>query len=103
MMLCSLLSYLDRQILAILSPVILAETHMSVQTYTEIVLAFSIAYMIGNPLWGAILDRIGTRLGMTLAVSIWTVASASHAVMSGFVGFAAARAVLGFGEGATFP
>ena len=103
MMLCSLLSYLDRQILAILSPSILAETHMSVETYTKIVLAFSVAYMIGNPFWGAVIDRIGLRIGMTMAVGIWTVASASHAVMSGFAGFAAARAVLGFGEGATFP
>ena len=103
MMLCSLLSYLDRQILAILSPSILAETHMNVETYTNIVLAFSVAYMIGNPFWGAVIDRIGLRVGMSAAVGIWTVASASHAVMSGFAGFAAARAVLGFGEGATFP
>jgi ACS family hexuronate transporter-like MFS transporter len=40
---------------------------------------------------------------MLLAVSIWTVASASHALTAGFLGFLLARAMLGFGEGATFP
>ncbi len=40
---------------------------------------------------------------MLLAVGMWTVASMSHAWMATFVGFALARAVLGFGEGATFP
>ena len=49
------------------------------------------------------LDRFGLRLGMLLAVSIWTVASASHAVAAGFLGFVLVRAMLGFGEGATFP
>ncbi len=103
MMLCSLLSYLDRQTLAVLSPMILAEFKFSAETYSQIISAFSFAYMFGNPLWGALLDRIGLRRGMTLAVTIWTIASGAHALLAGFVGFAVARAVLGFGEGATFP
>ena len=49
------------------------------------------------------LDFVGLRVGMLLAVAIWTGASASHALMGSFAGFAAARAVLGLGEGATFP
>jgi ACS family hexuronate transporter-like MFS transporter len=40
---------------------------------------------------------------MSIAVSLWTLASAAHAFAGSFLGFAAARAVLGFGEGATFP
>jgi ACS family hexuronate transporter-like MFS transporter len=40
---------------------------------------------------------------MLIAVGIWTAASMSHAWMTTFVGFALARAVLGLGEGATFP
>ncbi|MEO8096643.1 MAG: MFS transporter [Acidobacteriota bacterium] len=103
MMACSWLSYVDRQILAVLSPTILADTGMSTQTYATVVSAFSFAYMIANPLWGSLLDFIGLRTGMLVAVGVWTVASGSHAAMSGFWGFAAARALLGFGEGATFP
>src|SRR5579864_1066301 len=103
MMLCSWLSYVDRQILAVLSPTILKDTGMTAQSYAEVVSAFSIAYMIANPLWGSILDYVGMRIGMLAAVTLWTVASTSHAWMAGFVGFAAARALLGLGEGATFP
>jgi MFS transporter, ACS family, hexuronate transporter len=103
MMLCSWLSYVDRQILAVLSPEILRDTGLSAQSYTEIVSAFSIAYMIANPLWGSILDFVGLRLGMMAAVALWTAASSAHTWMRGFPGFAAARAFLGLGEGATFP
>lgn len=102
-MLCSWLSYVDRQVLAVLSPMILHDTHLSVAAYTEAGAAFSVMYMIANPLWGSILDRIGLRLGMLMAVGIWTAASVSHAWVGGLLGFATARAVLGFGEGATFP
>jgi MFS transporter, ACS family, hexuronate transporter len=103
MMACSLLSYLDRQTLAQLSPMILGDLHLNDEKYGEIVRAFSWAYMIANPVWGAILDRIGLRRGMTIAVAIWTIACGAHAVLSGLLGFAIARAVLGLGEGATFP
>jgi ACS family hexuronate transporter-like MFS transporter len=40
---------------------------------------------------------------MMLAVGVWTAASMSHAAMASFAGFALARAVLGLGEGGTFP
>lgn len=103
MLACSLLSYMDRQILAVLSPMILAELKLNAQRYGEILSAFSIAYMIGNPAWGTILDRIGLRRGMTFSVAIRALACAAHAMLFGFFGFAFARAILGFGEGATFP
>ena len=107
MLVCSWLSYVDRQILATLSVVILADTGLSTERYTEVVSAFSIAYMIGNPLWGSLLDYVGLRKGMLAAVAIWSVASLSHSFVgqgtAAFLGLAAARALLGFGEGATFP
>ena len=107
MMVCSWLSYVDRQILATLSVVILADTGLSTERYTQVVSAFSVAYMIGNPLWGSLLDYLGLRKGMLAAVAIWSVASASHAWIgygaAAFATLAAARVLLGFGEGATFP
>ena len=103
MMLVSLISYVDRNTLALLSPTILKETHLSAEEYGWIISAFSVVYMLANPLWGRLIDRLGLALGMTLAVSFWTLASASHALASGFWTFALARAALGLGEGATFP
>src|ERR1700684_527042 len=75
MMLGTLLSYLDRQILGLLSPMILKETHLTALAYTETISAFSYAYMLSTLAWGPILDRIGLRLGMLISLSIWMVAS----------------------------
>lgn len=103
MMTCSWLSYVDRQALAVISPMILRDTGLSAASYADAISVFSILYMIANPLWGSLLDYFGLRAGMLAAVGIWTLASASHAWVSGFLGFALARGLLGFGEGATFP
>jgi ACS family hexuronate transporter-like MFS transporter len=102
-MLSTLLAYIDRQVLAVLAPLILADTGLSANSYANAMSAFSFAYMIGNPLWGSVLDYAGLRLGMVMAVGLWTVASASHAWVGGALGFVAARTVLGFGEGGAFP
>ncbi|MFZ5927952.1 MAG: MFS transporter [Acidobacteriota bacterium] len=103
MLAASLISYIDRNTLALLAPTILAECRLSAEQYGWILSAFSVAYMAGNPLWGRWLDRAGVRRTMGAAVSLWTAASAAHAVLGSFWSFAAARAMLGFGEGATFP
>lgn len=103
MALCSWLSFVDRGVLAVLAPTILTETGMTAQDFGTVVFFFFIVYTFGNPLWGSLLDHLGLRAGMLLAVAIWTVASASHALMGGIVGFSLARALLGLGEGATFP
>ncbi len=102
-MTASCLSYIDRQALAVISPMILKDTGLSAASYADAISVFSILYMIANPLWGSLIDYMGLRVGMLLAVGVWTLASASHAWVVGFLGFAVARGLLGFGEGATFP
>ena len=103
MMLGTLLSYVDRASLALLSPMFLSATHMTAQDYSWCISAFSFAYMFAALMWGSILDRIGLRLGMAISVFIWMVSSAAHSFMSSFAGFAIARAALGIGEGSIFP
>ncbi len=103
MTLVSTISYIDRNALALLIPTIRAELGLSAEQYGYVVSAFSVAYMLGNPIWGALLDSIGLRRGMMAAVGLWTVASAGHAAAGGFGSLAVLRAALGFGEGATFP
>ena len=100
---CSWLAFVDRQILAVLSPTILADTGLTPESYALAFALFNFAYMIANPLWGSVLDRIGLRVGMIIAVAFWSAASASHAFVATFLGFALARLFLGLGEGATFP
>jgi ACS family hexuronate transporter-like MFS transporter len=103
MMLLSVLSYVDRNVLAILSQTILRETGLSAEQYGWMISAFSGAYLIGNPIWGRTLDHFGLRVGLAVSVALWTLASVWHAFVVSVIGFAIARAVLGFGEGATFP
>ena len=51
MMLVSLISYVDRNTIALLAPTILKETGLSVEQNGYIISTFSIAYMIGNQVW----------------------------------------------------
>jgi ACS family hexuronate transporter-like MFS transporter len=102
-MLVTVISYVDRNALAILAPSILHDTHLSAQEYGVIISCFSIAYMAWNPIWGHLFDRFGLRSSMTVAVGIWTVASAAHAWAGSFLSIATARTVLGAGEAAGFP
>lgn len=103
MMLLSLLSYVDRSVLAILSPTILGDLHLSVTQYGYAVSAFSICYMLANPIWGHWIDRRGLWVSVLIAVSVWSLASGAHALILGLGGMCLARGLLGFGEGATFP
>jgi MFS transporter, ACS family, aldohexuronate transporter len=103
MALCSWLSFVDRQVLNILSPTIIKDTGLTPADFTNATSFFFLTYTLGNPIWGSVLDRVGLRVGMLLAVGVWTAASMSHALMASFAGFALARAVLGVGEGGTFP
>src|ERR1700678_1266517 len=59
MMLMSLLSYVDRSALALLSPTILRDTGLDETQYGWMISAFSAAYFVGNPFWGRLLDRYG--------------------------------------------
>ena len=103
MLLLGFLSYVDRSVLAILSPTILASLHLSATQYGYAILVFSLCYMLSNPIWGLLMDRAGLWLTTLAAVLIWSIASGSHGLILGFVSLCIARGVLGFGEGATFP
>jgi len=103
MLLLSLLSYADRSVLAILSPTILGDLHMSATQYGYAVSAFSVCYMVANPVWGFWIDRKGVWVTILAAVALWSAASGAHALMLGLASMCVARGVLGFGEGATFP
>src|SRR5262245_28566220 len=90
MALCSWLSFVDRQVLNILAPTIIKDTALTAQDFTTATSFFFLTYTLGNPVWGSVLDRVGLRVGMLLAVGVWTAASMSHALMASFAGFALA-------------
>lgn len=96
-------NYIDRQVLGILAPTLTRELHWSETDYAAIVSWFTIAYGFGLLVMGRLMDRIGVRLGFTLAVLVWSVAAAGHALARSVAGFGLARASLGIGEASNFP
>lgn len=97
------LCFLDRQILSILAPQIMAEFGMSNTAYSRVVFAFVLSYTIMLALGGRLMDALGTRRGLALAVGFWSAASAAHAFVTGPISMGVARFFLGVGEGPCFP
>jgi ACS family hexuronate transporter-like MFS transporter len=64
---------------------------------------FMASYALAQAVAGRLADRIGVRLGLLVAVAIWSLAEIAHALASGLAGFLAARALLGLGEAGCFP
>jgi len=71
--------------------------------YSNIVFVFTLAYGVSSFLVGKLIDRLGTRLGFSLAVFFWSISAMAHAAASSVVQFAVARSCLGIGESGNFP
>jgi ACS family hexuronate transporter-like MFS transporter len=97
------LSFLDRQILSVLAPVLTAEFGMSNTDYSRVVFAFQLSYTLMFSIGGRLMDALGTRFGMGLSVFVWSIASGAHALATGAPGLAILRFFLGAGEGSCFP
>jgi ACS family hexuronate transporter-like MFS transporter len=101
--LATTINYLDRQVLGILAPLLQDELGWSQAEYGWIVIAFQGAYGLGLLMVGRLMDWLGTRKGLSLAVAFWSLAAIAHALVSSVMGFAAARFALGLGEAGNFP
>lgn len=101
---CStVINYINRQTLSVLAPVLTQQFHLSHTDYSKIVSAFQIAYALMWLVGGVLLDIIGTRLGLALAVVWWSVASALTGLANSVLTFGVFRFLLGMGEGCNWP
>nr|WP_315189355.1 MFS transporter [uncultured Flavobacterium sp.] len=116
-------NYLDRQVLSLLAPALSKEFNWSNSDYANITAVFQFIYAISMLFAGRIIDKLGTKWGYILAISIWSIGAIMHAysiVIGGvftnvlawvgisavpisIAGFMVSRAVLGFGESGNFP
>ena len=96
-------NYVDRQVLGILKPALERDLGWKESDFGWVVFAFQGAYALTLPLAGRVVDWLGTRLGYTLAVVTWSLASMSHSLARTVGQFAFARFGLGVGEAANFP
>ena len=96
-------NYFDRFLMGILAPMLETEIGWTEQQYGYIIASFQLAYAAGTLLMGYVIDRLGTRWGFTIAVTLWSIASMAHAAARSWVGFAFARVGLGLSEAGNFP
>jgi MFS transporter, ACS family, hexuronate transporter len=99
----TIINYIDRQTLSILAPFLKAEYHWTNTDYANIAIAFRLAYSIGQTVCGRQIDRVGTRRGLTISVTWYSIVSLLTSLAAGIKSFAAFRFLLGAGESANWP
>ena len=73
----TVINYIDRQTLSALAPFLKEQYHWSNSDYALLVISFRVAYSVGQTVFGRLVDRVGTRAGLT-----WTVVSYSVIAMA---------------------
>lgn len=97
------INYLDRQVISLLKPTLEKEFNWSESDYSNIVIAFQFAYALGMIGAGRLIDKIGSKLGYAITLTLWSIASILHAFATGVWSFAGYRAFLGVTEAGNFP
>jgi ACS family hexuronate transporter-like MFS transporter len=97
------ISYLDRQTLPVAIDAIRQDISVSNTQYSDLQVAFLLAYAVMYAGGGKLIDALGTRRGFFIIMVFWSLACASHGLAAGFWMLAASRFLLGLGEGGGFP
>ncbi|KQS33859.1 MFS transporter [Dyadobacter sp. Leaf189] len=97
------LSFLDRQVLSIAILKIQKEFHFTDVEYGWVNTSFLLSYALMFTMGGWIIDRVGAKKGLAVAVGVWSLANAMHGLMNSLPQLIAFRFLLGLGEGACFP
>ena len=101
--LATVINYVDRQTVSVLKKSISDDLGLSNPEYAAIQNAFLIAYAVSQMLSGRLYDLVGTRLGFTISIVVWSIAAVAHAAARSMTSFAFWRFVLGFGEAGNWP
>ncbi|MHA7099130.1 MFS transporter [Roseivirga pacifica] len=101
--LATIINYIDRSALAIMWPDISKDLGMDKNDYALILNIFLVAYAIGQSVSGKMFDKIGTRAGFVVSITLWGLATALHAFAKGVLSFSFFRVLLGLGEAGNWP
>jgi ACS family hexuronate transporter-like MFS transporter len=99
----TVINYIDRQTLSVLGPYLKTQYQWNNQQFATIVIAFRVAYSIGQTVAGRLIDRVGTRKGLTITVIWYSIAAMLTSLAVGLRSFAFFRFLLGAGESANWP
>lgn len=65
--------------------------------------AFKLAYALGFLIMGYVIDKLGTRKGYSIAISVWSIAGVLNGFVGSVKGLSVTRFLLGIGEAGNFP
>lgn len=97
------INYIDRQVIGLLKPTLEKEFNWTEVDYGNIVMIFAACYALGYVIFGSFIDRIGTKLGYSISVVVWSIAAMAHALVKSTFGFGVVRGLLGLAEAGNFP
>ncbi len=101
--LSTVINYIDRQTLSVLGPILKDQHHWTNSDFALIIIAFRVAYTLGQPIAGRLLDKVGTRTGLTVAVAFYSIAAMLTSFAVGLRSFCVFRFLLGAGEAGNWP
>lgn len=101
--LVTLINLIDRLTIAVLAPVITLQLGLTNLQFATINTWFLVSYACSQALSGGLFDRIGTRRGFSISVSVWSLAAMAHAAARGLASLSIFRFILGLGEGGNWP
>src|SRR5258705_11216366 len=99
----TVINYIDRQTLSLLSPYLKQLYQWTNSDYANLLIGFRVAYAIGQSVCGRLMDRVGTRRGLTLSVMWYSAVAMLTSLAAGLRSFCAFRFLLGLGESANWP
>ncbi|HEY4064898.1 MAG TPA: MFS transporter [Puia sp.] len=97
------INYIDRQVIGLLKPTLTQVFGWDNTTFGTINGIFQFFYAFGLLAFGGIVDRVGTKIGYSISIIIWSVFAMGHALARSTFGFTIARSGLGVGESGNFP
>lgn len=97
------INYVDRQVLSVAIPVIRDQYRFSQRDYSHMVSAFLFSYTLMQAISGRLIDKVGTRIGLTIFVCWWSLAEMLHTLAGSVWSFCFYRFLLGMGEAGNWP
>src|SRR5271166_5249892 len=74
------INYTDRTVLGLLAPMLQTKIGWNEAQYGYIVTSFQVSYALGLLVMGPLVDRLGSRVGYAIAISIWSVSAMAHSL-----------------------
>lgn len=99
----TVINYIDRQTFSVLGPFLKQDYHWTNTDYALLWIGFRVAYTAGQTVCGRLMDRVGTRRGLSLTVLWYSLVSILTPLARGFYSFGAFRFLLGAGESGNWP